>query len=475
MHVVLVLPPFDMVAAYGSARKVQRGNIPSLGVGYLAASLGPHGHTVRLLDAASLGLGVEETVEQVAAEEPDVIGISCLTRQEESAYALARQLRERCFDVRLVMGGAHTTAFAETVLEECPSIDILVPGEGELVFAELVDRLASEVPYDDLPGLVYRDAEGAIRATPVAEPVEDLDTIPNPARHIYQQEFYIPLPNQCRRTPATTAMTARGCPWARCGFCYQGGRYAQPYRRRSPGHVVDEVARLVRDYGIRQVSFWDDNFCVMPEWIGSFCDLLDKESLDLVWTVQARIDTVRPEMLRRMAASGCYNVHFGFETGKQELLDLIDKGITLEQSRNAVAWAKKAGMEVRGSFMLGLPTETPEMAEKTVAFACELNVDWAFFVPYHVQRGTRMEKVALQQGVLLKEELDLHVPQYLPNTYASAEQLTRVVQAAYRRYYLRPRYIARALWQARRPATLRNYVSAAAMWLHLMGGNRGRP
>ncbi len=472
MHVLLILPPFDTSSSYGSGKRVQRGNIPALGVGYLAGVLEQRGRAVSLIDAGALGLDVPETVDRIAAEAPGVIGISCLTRVERSAYELARAVKKRLPETPVVMGGPHVTAFAEQVLEECGQIDILVPGEGEYVFAELVDRLDSGESYEDLHGLIYRDSSGEVQTTPVAELVKDLDTIPHPVREIYQQDLYIPLPNQCRRTPATTLITSRGCPWAKCRFCYQGGRYGPYYRRRSPENVVDEVSHLVKDLGIRQISFWDDNFCVMPSWIDRFCRLLDEERLDFVWTVQGRVDTVRKEMLERMAASGCYNIHFGFESGSERMLELINKGITLDQGRRAVKWAKKAGLEVRGSFIIGLPTETPQTAEDTIRFACELNVDWMFFLPYLVLRGTPLEELALEDGHFTDGDIDMHRPAYVPAAFGSAENLAATISSAYRRYYLRPRYVARALWQARRFSVMKNYIDAAGMWLHLMKGIR---
>lgn len=465
-RVVLVLPPFDLFGSYGG-RGIRRGNLPPLGVGYLAGSLELHGHTASLVDATALRTNIEETTAAVAAKRPDVIGISCVTRLADSAYALANTLKRRLPNVPVVMGGPHVTSFWRTILDECHSVDVLIPGEGERVFAELVDRLSGGGSFEDLPGIVYRNAQGSSVATPPAEWVRKLDELPNPARHIYQDDLYVPLPNQSRRRPATTVITSRGCPWARCTFCYQGGEYASGYRRRSPEHVVDEIARLVRDRGFRQIIFWDDNFCIRPEWVGRFCDLLDAEKLRVPWTVMARVNTVSLEMLRRMAASGCYNVYYGFESGNQEILDLINKGITLDDSRKAVKWAKEAGMEIRGSFILGLPTETPEMAERTIRFACELNVDWMLFFPYCLQPGTAIEELALREGRLTEHSMNMHLPSYVPNTYSSPAELSAMIKSAYRRYYLRPRYIMRALWQMRRPAAVRDYAEAFLFWLGL--------
>lgn len=471
MRAVLVLPPFDVHSSYGGGGVLRRGILPALGVGYLAAAVEARGHEAAFVDAPLLGLDIAGTADAVLAERPGVVGISCLTKLAASGYALAAELKRRAPEIPIVMGGPHVSAFPDGILQEQPGVDILVPGEGELTFGELLDCMERGQSWAGLEGIVYRDADGQVVATPPRTPVKNLDELPHPARHIYRSELYIPLPNQSRRRPATTVITSRGCPWGRCRFCYQGGRYAAPYRRRSPENVVDEIKRLVAEQGIREIIFWDDNFGINKRWVMAFCDLLDKERLDITWTAQARVDTVSEEMLKRMAASGCYNIYYGLESGSQKMLDVVNKGITLEQVRAAVKWAKAAGMEIRGSFIFGMPTETPEMAEETLRFACELNADWMIFYPYHLQPGTPLAEIAAKEGMVLEEREDMHAPSYVPRAYKSQEHLAQVVRSAYRRYYLRPGYIGRALWRARKPGVLKNYIEAFKYWLSLTFSN----
>ena len=468
MKVVLVLPPFDVSASWGSARKMKEGVLAPLGVGYLAASLESHGHTARLIDAPALGLDIKQTADAIFAENPDVIGISALTIRANSAYALANAIKAQVRDVPVVMGGPHVTVFWGSILSECANIDVLVPGEGELVFAEFVDSLSAKRSYTDVRGLVYRDDKGKLVATPPAEVVEDLDSIAHPARHIYNKELYRPLPNQGRRLPSAIMISSRGCPWARCKFCYQGGRYAWRYRRRSPEDVIDEICHLVRDLGYREVMFWDENFCINRQWVYAFCDLLDREELNIPWTVEGHVKTADPNMFKRISASGCYNIFFGFESGNQEILDLVDKGITLDECRQTVTWAKEAGLEIRGSFMLGFPTETPEMGEKTIRFACELDTDFTNFVPFHIWPGLPLEEFALREGRQVEWDDSLLAVTYVPNAYSGPEELAALLKSAYRRYYFRPRYIARALWALRKPGQLERYWLGSRYWLGLM-------
>lgn len=471
VKIVLVIPPFDFARSVRNVRRSGKsGILPPLGVGYLAASLEEHGHVVSFVDSMAERFDVEQAVAAVEAHGPELVGISALTTLNVgNTYALASALRKRLGNIPLVMGGPHVTAFHKTILEECGDVDILIPGDGELALAELADRLSAGHDWQDIRGLVYRDGAGNTVATHPAEVVKDIDRFPHPARRIYNQALYRPLQSLGARRPATTVITSRGCPWAKCRFCYQGGEYATPYRRRSPENVADEVCRLAKEQGMRNIVFWDDDFCVMPRWIEKFCGLLVKENLDLVWSVLARASSVTREMLHTMASAGCCSVQFGFESGNQELLDLIDKGITLDQCRDAVRWTKEAGLGTIGTFILGFPTESPEMSEKTVRFACELNVDYVMFFPYGVAPGTKLAEVAAREGRVLEYQGDAFSPGYVPKEYSGAEELAQVVIAAYRRYYLRPAYIRRALWRGvTHPEILKNQFSGFFYWLGLM-------
>jgi radical SAM superfamily enzyme YgiQ (UPF0313 family) len=470
MKVVFILPPYDYSKSIGNRpRARQIGLLPPLGVGYLAAALEARGHTAVLVDAVAEQFDVEAAADAVAAQRPDAVGISSFTTlTPNTAYAVARALRPRLGSVPIIMGGPHVTSFARSILGECPEVDVLIPGDAEDVLVEVIGCLERGEPYSGVRGVLYRGASGESIATPPAEPVMDLDRFPHPARHLYKNELYCPLPSLSARRPVTSIITSRGCPWGRCRFCYQGGEYAAPFRRRSPENVVDEIKALVRDSGIRNLVVWDDNFCVMPEWIDRFCDLLDASGVDVIWSVLGRVNTVTPEMLRRMAASGCYSIQYGIESGSPEILKLINKGHTLEQCRRAVQWAKEAGLDTRAFFVLGFPTETPEMSEQTIRFACELNMDYVVFFSYYVAPGTALAEVALREGQCCAFE-GQHIPSYVPNTYPDARALEAVVQSAYRRYYLRPAYIGRALWRAvKRPSLIRNHVRGLYYWLGLV-------
>lgn len=461
MHAVFILPPYDFMKNLGSRRRMQRGVLPSLGVGYLAGAIEARGHNASLVDAQVARLCPAETAEEVLSLKPDVAGISAISAYSSTACAVADELKKRRPDLHVVMGGPHATSVGPRLLEECPSIDTAFVGEAEQTFADYLDRRAQGRDAFDVPGLIYRDGERIVETGPA--PVANLDQLAFPSRALYARYAYRPLPNQARREPATTAITSRGCSWGKCTFCHQSRGDAPKFRRQSPARVVEELRSLVRDCGIREIVFYDDTFLVNEAWIAEFSERLAAENLGLTWSCYGRANAVTKRMLEDVAKAGCYNVYFGFESGVQEILDMVHKGEDLEEMRRAVRWAKACGLETRGSFILGFPKETPEMSRQTVRFACELNADWMMFFPFRMLPGTPIEHLARQEGRVLA--LEAEYPAYLSNAYEDLDELHRMVRWAYRTYYLRPSYLARALWNCRRPEVLKNYLCAIGYWL----------
>jgi len=224
------------------------------------------------------------------------------------------------------------------------------------------------------------------------------------------------------------------------------------YRRRTPENVIEELKELATKHGIEFIAFLDDDFLRDEAWIERFCDLYDEAGLFLKWKAIGRVNTVTRSMLHRASKSGCVHVTYGLESGNQETLNLIRKGTTLEQARDAVKWSHEAGMIVRGYIIFGLPGETPEMAEKSLQFAIELDLDYVSFAPYHVTEGTALEEMALQEGQrIIHDNLNLQQPSYVPNTYEDVAHLNKMIRMAYRKFYFRPRYIMKALWAVKNP------------------------
>lgn len=468
MKVVLINAPFDIPKMFGFKRRTKRLVYQQLGIGYIAAGLEKEGHQVVFIDSQALQLDMDQTLSLLEQQSPDMVGIPCFALGRYIVYDLVNRIREQYPELPIVLGGPQVTAFTEQIFAECPNLEFALCGEADYSLAALATRIEAGAPMEDLPGLVINRPSGKLHFGAPPETITDLDALPFPARHIYQRDLYNPMPFMMSQPKMRTerVITSRGCNWAKCRFCYQSGGYAPRYRRRSAENVIAELRLLVDKYDAEFIFFTDDNFLRDMKWISRFCDLFDQEGFSLKWNAFGRADVVTLPMLQRVRRSGCVHVSFGFESGSQEMLDLLRKGTTLEQNRRAAQWAREAGLEVAGFMMFGLPRETPEMAEQTIRFAIELDVDYMMFAPYHVLEGTPLAEIALQEGRMMEHDnVKFLLPTYVPNTYQSAEQVNNMVRNAYWRFYFRPRYIIRALWRARKPAVFRNYLNK--LWIGL--------
>jgi len=469
MKVVLINAPHAIPKMYGLKKKpISTLVYKQLGIGYIAAGLELRGHDVVYLDSQARGMNAAEVLEFVQQESPGLVGIPCFVLGRAQVYELVRQIKKMFPNLPIVLGGPQITIFAERVFEECPEMDMALCGEAEYSMAELASRIEHGEPVDSVPGIVLRDNGNVLRHGPPPVIKENLDEIPFPARHVYETHLYNPMPMILSMPDMRTeqVITSRGCDWGRCRFCYQSNPNMPCYRRRSPENVIAEIRKLVDEHGVEFIVFTDDDFLRDESWIGRFCDLYEQERFSFKWNAIGRVNTVSPNMLSRVAKSGCVHITYGLETGNQETLNLIKKGTTLAQARDAVKWAHEAGMLVRAYIIFGLPRETPEMAKKTVQFVIDLDIDYVTFAPYHVLEGTALEQIAREEGhCICHDNVSCQLPSYIPNTYEGVEQLNGVIRDAYKRFYFRPRYIAKALWWAKNPLLWPSYLSK--IWVGL--------
>lgn len=358
---------------------------PPLGLGYLAAVLEQRGHTVRIFDfGLEPSRPLEGEIPGVLGFAPDLIGFTSMTTNFHSVEQTVRLLREQT-DTPIVIGGPHATVFPERTLQENAGMDYLVVGEGEETLLELVEVLEGRRAPAEVAGLCYRDGD-AVHCNPSRPLIKDLDALPFPARHLFELERY-PLfaPDGARML---TVLTSRGCPY-NCSYCFKG-IVGRTYRQRSPENLIAELRLLIDTYGIRNFYFIDDLFTLDVKRLNALMDRILEEGLDIRWQCLARVDRVTPELLKKMAAAGCREVHYGIESGNQEIINRIGKRITLEQVRRAVTWTAQAGIRSKGYFMLGLPGDTEETMEQTIQFAASLDLDDAMFSLTTPFPGTRL-------------------------------------------------------------------------------------
>ena len=441
---------------YGKAIANVGGTLPPLGLISLGTMAKQAGHSVMILDGSRLDYHAIMT--KLAEEKPDIIGWSVMTFAWPKANVMISQVKSRLPGVFTVVGGAHATICKRTCLQECSSLDAVVFGEGEYTLLELMARIEKAESLKGVCGLIYRE-HGEIHENPPRELIKDINVLPVPDRGLVDLVQYVPAFSQYKKMPVTNMFTTRGCPY-RCIFCFPD-LLGNKVRFRSPELVVEEIKCLQRQFGIKEVAFWDDTFTVDRNRVMTLSRLIKTHVPDLCWSAQARADKVDEEILQVMREAGCWKLHFGLESLVQKNLDFLRKGTTVDQNLRAVEMTKKSGMEVEASFIFGIPGETYEEGLFTIRQAARLNIDYARFfslTPYgDLQREWR------KYGVLITEDMSKYQGNeivFVPHSMTYHE-LERLISYAYIKFYFRPAYIVkrvkkltsfRAIWNSLRGA-----------------------
>lgn len=240
-------------------------------------------------------------------------------------------------------------------------------------------------------------------------------------------------------------IATRGCP-GRCTFCYTG-IFGKKIRTRSAGKLLEEIKLLQKDYGIKEISFYDDTFTAFRENVVSFCAGIIREKIDISWSCMSRVDFVDREILRLMGQAGCHQIGYGLESASEEILNNIQKPLSQALAKETVKLTQQAGIDVRAMFMLGNPGETEQTLRQTINFALEIDPDLVIFNITTPFPGTQMYNWAKDNGYLPDTDwgsFDLaNAVMRLPTV--SAGQIRYYYNLAYRRFYLRPLYLWKRL------------------------------
>lgn len=428
-HVTLVNPPYPSGAH-------QHPPFTPLGVGYLAAVLEKNGYNVDVIDCQALKLSYEEFKSEISKRQPNIVGITSTTLTYKSALQIAKIAKEVCPNCLTVLGGCHATFWDDKALQECPYLDVVVRKEGENTLLELVERLEAGKAFHDVLGVTCRKGEEITR-TPDRPYIEDLDSLPFPAHHLWPIEslrkygkVIFPL------------MTSRGCVYW-CDFCTAVRMFGRKYRMRSPKNVVDELEFLHNTYDADQFTFYDDAFTVSQPRAAEICKEIRNRKLKIKWDCETRVDMVTKELLLEMREAGCIAVWFGVESGSQRVIDAMGKGFSVAQTMRAFKWAREVGLMTVASVILGFPGETKESAWETIKLVEKINPnDVGFYIatPYP---GTPMYDFVKENGWLKITDFnkyDTATPIFEIPTL-SMKELGEIREQAFQRFYLRPTYV----------------------------------
>lgn len=465
MKVLFITAPYTFSDMANLKIKYEAGILPNLGILYIAAILEKKGHIVRILDLPVLNYSFMDIKKRIETFRPDILCFSSTTPTRDKVFRLIEKI-DKFIDVPIIYGGPDATSFPIQILNEQKAIDIVAIGEGDYTVSEILDCLRNKKNLNLVKGIYYRDKNKIIKTT--ERPwIKNLDELPMPARHLIDIKRYKPLPIQYKNLPMVNMITSRGCPY-HCTFCFDSGKLGHTYRRQSPEKVINEIKYLIKTYKIKEISFWDDNFIIDEKWIFDFCNLLEKEKIHITWFCFARVDRVTKKILKKIAKAGCWCIFYGLESGNQLLLNKIKKGTTIQQAINAIKWTREVGIEARGAFILGLPGETPKMGKKTIDFALSLNLDYAQFAYTMPHYGTKLYSQCLNEGKLLINnfsKFNNNEPVFLPRGYKNVNELKKMFNQAYKRFYFRPAFIIKHLKKIRNFTDIKKYISGFKLTL----------
>jgi hopanoid biosynthesis associated radical SAM protein HpnJ len=402
----------------------------------------------RVLDAPPEGLNQTQTV--AIAKDYDFVVLHTSTPSFKMDVRTAEMIKAENSDCVIAFVGGHATAMPEQSLKTSEAIDIAARKEFDFSMKEVSEGW----DWSNIPGISYRQ-NGKIYHNPDRTPLtgEELDSLPF-VTQIYDRDLDFRKYNSpyCQY-PYVSLYTGRGCP-ARCTFClWPQVTTGHSYRTRSADNVIEEVKEMKRLFpGMKEVFFDDDTFTADPK---RACEIAQKlKPLGLCWSTNSRAN-VDYETLKVMKEGGLRLFVIGYESGNAQILKNIKKGVALETARRFTKDCHKLGILIHGTFIFGLPGETRETIQETVRFAREMNpetVQASLASPYP---GTAFYDYALEHGYIKADSmLDETGYQKCVINYpqVSGEEIFAAVEKFYRSYYLRPRYIFKAVKKMARHA-----------------------
>lgn len=356
---------------------------PPLGLGYIAAYLKTQGISVQLVDCTYMNR--TEALEKIRRSRPRIVGIQAVFSLKEEALRMAELLRNDC--ELLVVGGPLPTSNPEDFL---PPFDVVVIGEGEQTMCELANAVQEGTSLARIRGIAFKE-EGRTILTAHRDFIDNLDSIPFPARELLDNQAYKNYYSKRFGYTTTSIITSRGCPFD-CDFCSRP-IFGNSFRSRTASNIADEVEQ-VRKLGYERVWFADDCFTLDRKRLLAVCNELIHKRVNVGWECLSRVDTVDSEVAEKMKKAGCLRVFFGIESGNDTILEVMKKHVTTRQAEEAVRIFKKVGIQVGAFFILGYPGENERTVLDTVRFASSLPLDYlSFTFPYPIPGTPLFDKV----------------------------------------------------------------------------------
>lgn len=391
MKVLLIFPPKGFTS---------KDPLPSLGLISLAAVLEKEGIDVQVIDASVENLSWAQLKKRIKESNSQIIGITCLTEFRFQSFKSARIAKDISPESWIIIGGPHPSFSAEDTLLNYPEMDIVVRGEAEYTLLDICRAYEGRLNLEDIAGISYRK-EGKIYNNPPSTFIEDLDSLPFPARHLLCMEKYnfrLFVPGKGWRQ-ATHLITSRGCPFG-CSFCITSQMSGRIWRARSPENIIAEIEDIIHSTGLRTIWFYDDIFNLSKERVRKICDLIIKKNLKIDFVCSVRVDTIDRELLEVMKQAGCFKVFFGVESGSPRIQEkACNNKASINKVRQLSTWLDELKIVKNPGYILGFPDETLKDAQMTMDLMQEIGgqISLSFL---RIYPGTEIEEEAKERNIL---------------------------------------------------------------------------
>ena len=471
MSITLINPPEKLRVWAGISESMAYGVycFPPLGLMYIQAAIEKNTSLkAEIFDGVVDDMNHEDYDAGLAKHDLDVVGISCYTHSLPDVQMVINNVRKRNPNAHIVLGGPHPIMFPEYAIG-LDGVDSIATGDGDDVIVDLVKALDHGQSLEHIPGLWFKDRDGAVVRNQGKRESRDLSwqIWPDRARSRYR-DYWVPGSKQ---PLVTTAVTSRGCPHS-CPFCFT---YKKQYRVRDIENILDEMEHCV-SLGITEVFFVDDLFTPNSQWAIKFCDGIERRGLKFNWGYKTTIAGTTREQVRRCKEAGCTKMHFGVESMNNEGLDVHQKHCDTDDCHRVFRWCREEGLRSVAYIMIGAPHErTKEDVIKNLDEMLKLDPDYAAFAVYTPYPGTETFEEGAKMGLypadcwdkLMRDPLcGVKVP-VAWEEHLSRDELLDLLKICHRRFYFRPRFVARSLLHLESRQELKRLASSAVQLMKL--------
>ena len=343
---------------------------PPISLGILANIARKKGE-VRLIDCNVEDMTLNDVLKDIEEFNPDVAIVNTAFPSIEFDMEAVAAIKGLNPKIKTVAFGVYFTLLEAEGVEPYDSLDFACYYEPDETTNELLDAIQNKTDLRQIKGLIYRE-NGQIVTNEQRPMINDMDSLPVPARDLFRNERYL-LPHNGKRF--TLINVARGCPYP-CTYCIANVYYGKPLRKHSVTYLMNEIRECVEKYDIDHFLFWEEVFTLDKKFAFEMCDAIIESGLNISWATTTRADLLEKSLLEKMKEANCEMLGLGIESSSQEILDNVKKKCKIADIERGVKLCKEAGIRTMGHFIYGLPGETAETASQTMEFAKKLDLDF---------------------------------------------------------------------------------------------------